>query len=72
MFRSSEWIWPRIENIGHGNSYRVAAYQHIPQLPSATLGMHALGLGVAIIEHAFIVVFIQVRLRQLKRAAVAV
>lgn len=42
------------------------------QLPSATLGMHALGLGVAIIEHAFIVVFIQVRLRQLKRAAVAV
>lgn len=34
--------------------------------------MHALGLGVAIIEHAFIVVFIQVRLRQLKRAAVAV
>ncbi len=40
----------------------------LSRLPSATLGMHALGLGMAIIEHVFIIVFIQVRLAHLKRA----
>lgn len=39
----------------------------LSRLPDATLGAHALGLGVAILIHALIIVFIRARLAQLAR-----
>lgn len=43
----------------------------LSQLPDATLGAHALGLGLAILLHVLIIVFFRARLAQLKRGASA-
>ena len=47
----------------------VYALSVFSRLPSATLGAHALGLVVALLVHALIIVFIRSRLAQLKRGA---
>lgn len=69
MRRYNPGLWTSIALFFPVGGY---ALYTLSQLPSATLGMHALGLAAALIEHAVIIMLIRARLARLNRAHASV